>query len=110
MARISGFQIRVSQRLQLGDADNTAPCAHLISRTSPSRRQDRRLLREPSRQRCAPQGSLGLASRRETELANSKARTGTTDGAGRAPMALELPRRMVMSFRITGLPAERFAH
>jgi hypothetical protein len=25
VARISGFQIRVSQRLQLGDADNTAP-------------------------------------------------------------------------------------
>src|SRR3954469_22094418 len=31
VARISGFQIRVSQRLQLGDADNTA----LVSDTEP---------------------------------------------------------------------------
>ena len=61
-------------------------CAHLISRTSPSRWRGRRLVRERSRERCEHQGGPDIGSRSAVELMNSRARTGTTDGADRAPM------------------------
>src|SRR4051812_2034102 len=50
----------------------------------------RRLRRERSGERCEHEGRPHIGSRSVAELMNSRARTGTTDGADHAPMAVEV--------------------